>query len=75
MPAMTHKAGCYAEFVALPAEGLAPAPEKADTIAEEMIAVQGKPAELGGYFRPDADKTSAVMRPSETLNGIIAKLG
>ena len=49
--------------------------EKADTIAEEMIAVQGKPAELGGYFRPDADKTSAVMRPSETLNGIIAKLG
>ena len=49
--------------------------EKADTIAEEMIAVQGKPAELGGYFRPDADKTSAAMRPSETLNGIIAKLG
>ena len=49
--------------------------EKADTIAEEMIAVQGSPVELGGYFRPDADKTSAVMRPSETLNGIIAKLG
>ena len=49
--------------------------EKADTIAEEMIAVQGKPADLGGYYRPDADKTSAVMRPSETLNGIIAKLG
>ena len=49
--------------------------EKADTIAEEMIAVQGKPVDLGGYFRPDADKTSAVMRPSETLNGIIAKLG
>ena len=49
--------------------------EKADTIAEEMIAVQGKPAELGGYYRPDPDKTSAVMRPSETLNGIIAKLG
>ena len=40
-----------------------------------MIAVQGSPVELGGYFRPDADKTSAVMRPSETLNGIIAKLG
>ena len=49
--------------------------EKADTIAAEMIAVQGKPAELGGYYRPDPDKTSAVMRPSETLNGIIAKLG
>ena len=49
--------------------------EKADTIAEEMIAVQGSPVELGGYFRPDADKTSAVMRPSETLNAIIAKLG
>lgn len=41
MPSMTHKAGCYAEFVALPAEGLAPAPEKADTIALAGTALAG----------------------------------
>jgi isocitrate dehydrogenase len=33
--------------------------------------VQGKTADLGGYYRPDAAKTSAVMRPSATLNSII----
>ena len=49
--------------------------EKADVIAEELIGVQGSPVDLGGYFRPDADKTSAVMRPSATLNEIVAKLG
>ncbi len=49
--------------------------EKADVIAEELVGVQGSPVDLGGYFRPDADKTSAVMRPSATLNEIVAKLG
>ena len=48
--------------------------EKADVIAEEMIAVQGEPADLGGYYRPDADKTEQVMRPSQTLNTIINRL-
>ncbi|KAA1421182.1 NADP-dependent isocitrate dehydrogenase [Nocardioides humilatus] len=40
-------------------------------IAEELIAVQGKPADIGGYYYPDAEKTSKVMRPSATLNEAI----
>ena len=41
------------------------------TIVSELLAVQGSPVEIGGYYRPDAEKASAVMRPSATLNGII----
>jgi isocitrate dehydrogenase len=41
------------------------------TIVEELIAVQGTPADIGGYYRPDAAKTAAVMRPSATLNAAI----
>ena len=37
-------------------------------IAEELLSVQGKPADLGGYYRPDAVKTTAIMRPSKTFN-------
>ena len=47
---------------------------KAEQIDAELIAVQGHPVDLGGYYRPDGSKTSAVMRPSETLNEIIASL-
>ena len=36
-----------------------------------MAAVQGKPADIGGYYKPDAQKTAAVMRPSATLNAIL----
>ncbi|HWU32902.1 MAG TPA: NADP-dependent isocitrate dehydrogenase [Marmoricola sp.] len=43
-------------------------------IAEELIAVQGSPADIGGYYRPDAAKAEAVMRPSKTLNEAIASL-
>ncbi|MCA0290270.1 MAG: NADP-dependent isocitrate dehydrogenase [Actinobacteria bacterium] len=46
-----------------------------DKIAGELLAVQGAPADIGGYYRPDAAKTSAVMRPSETFNAILAGLG
>ena len=41
------------------------------TIVEELIAVQGKPVDLGGYYRPDAAKADAAMRPSATLNDLI----
>jgi isocitrate dehydrogenase len=44
-------------------------------ITWELIAVQGSPVDLGGYYRPDAEKTSAVMRPSTTFNEILARLG
>ena len=45
------------------------------TINEELLAVQGSPAEIGGYYRPDPEKAVAVMRPSATFNQIVSKLG
>jgi isocitrate dehydrogenase len=45
--------------------------ESEAAITGELAAVQGRPADLGGYYHTDADKTAAVMRPSETLNAII----
>ncbi|MDH6135528.1 isocitrate dehydrogenase [Kitasatospora sp. MAA4] len=44
-------------------------------IVDELIAVQGSPVDIGGYYQPDAAKASAVMRPSKTLNEAIATLG
>jgi isocitrate dehydrogenase len=40
-------------------------------IAAELIAAQGKPVDLGGYYQPDQGKTSKAMRPSATLNAIV----
>jgi isocitrate dehydrogenase len=40
-------------------------------INAELLAAQGKPVDMGGYYRPDAKKTEAAMRPSPTLNAII----
>ncbi|MCD2118577.1 MULTISPECIES: NADP-dependent isocitrate dehydrogenase [Rhodococcus] len=37
------------------------------TIVRELNEVQGAPVDIGGYYRPDRDKTVAVMRPSRTL--------
>ena len=45
-----------------------------EAIDAELIAVQGSPADIGGYYRPDGDKAAAVMRPSETFNRILASL-
>ncbi|MFL9843886.1 NADP-dependent isocitrate dehydrogenase [Flavobacterium rhizosphaerae] len=45
-----------------------------EKINAELIGAQGKPQEIGGYYHPDFDKTDAAMRPSETLNKILAKL-
>lgn len=41
-------------------------------IVAELIAVQGKPADIGGYYQPDDAKASAALRPSATLNQILA---
>ncbi|WP_328886061.1 NADP-dependent isocitrate dehydrogenase [Streptomyces sp. NBC_00316] len=49
--------------------------EQEQTIVDELIAVQGSPVDLGGYYRPDAAKASAAMRPSATFNEAIASLG
>lgn len=43
-------------------------------IVAELNAVQGKPVDIGGYYHADADKVSQVMRPSATLNAIIASV-
>jgi isocitrate dehydrogenase len=40
-------------------------------IAGELIAAQGKPVDMGGYYRPDDQKASRAMRPSPTLNAIV----
>lgn len=48
--------------------------ENADKINDELIAAQGHPADIGGYYRPNVEKTYAVMRPSQTLNQIIGQL-
>ncbi len=44
------------------------------TIISELLAVQGSPVDLGGYYRTDAAKVAAVMRPSATLNKAIDAL-
>jgi isocitrate dehydrogenase len=41
-------------------------------IVEELASVQGKAVDIGGYFQPDLAKLDAVMRPSKTLNGVLA---
>jgi isocitrate dehydrogenase len=43
-------------------------------IVSELIAVQGKPADIGGYYQPDNAKASAALRPSQTLNAALATL-
>ncbi len=44
--------------------------EHKDQILAELMAVQGKGIDLGGYYQPDMDKITAAMRPSQTLNKI-----
>ena len=44
-------------------------------IVEELIAVQGKPVEIGGYYRPNEALVEKAMRPSATLNEALASLG
>ena len=48
--------------------------ENEAAISAELLAVQGKPVDMGGYYHPDIDKTSKAMRPSPTLNAIIDSL-
>ncbi len=42
-----------------------------DKIVAELAAVQGKPADIGGYYAVDPAKVEAVMRPSSTLNAAL----
>jgi isocitrate dehydrogenase len=46
--------------------------ENEQQIVAEFKAVQGKPADIGGYYRVDPEKCKAVMRPSATFNAALA---
>ena len=48
--------------------------ENEEQIVKEMVAVQGSPTDIGGYYNPDFSKASAAMRPSATFNDILEKL-
>jgi len=48
--------------------------DSAAKIDAELIAAQGKPVDVGGYYRPDFAKADAAMRPSPTLNQIISSM-
>ena len=48
--------------------------ENESKINEELIGAQGKPQDIGGYYRPDQKLTDAAMRPSRTLNEILNTL-
>ncbi len=52
---------------------LAAALEESESLIEgELLAAQGQPSDLGGYYLPDEDKANALMRPSARWNGILA---
>ncbi|MFC8829940.1 NADP-dependent isocitrate dehydrogenase [Streptomyces sp. NPDC057137] len=67
----TEDAQLAGAFAAL-AETLA---EQEQTIVAELLAVQGAPVDIGGYYQPDPAKAEAVMRPSKTFNQAISTLG
>ena len=49
--------------------------EQERVIVDELVAVQGSPADIGGYYQPDPARAQAVMRPSATFNEALAGLG
>jgi len=65
--AQTEDAELAASFAKL-AEGLAANEQK---IVDELIACQGSPVDMGGYFQPDDAKVEKLMRPSATLNTLL----
>ena len=67
LAAQNEDAGLKAEFAPV-AEALA---KNEEAIVAELIAVQGQPVDIGGYYQPDDKLASAAMRPSATLNGIL----
>ncbi|GAA2456789.1 NADP-dependent isocitrate dehydrogenase [Streptomyces pulveraceus] len=49
--------------------------EQEQTIVDELVAVQGSPVDIGGYYQPDPAKAAAVMRPSATFVEAISAIG
>jgi isocitrate dehydrogenase len=48
--------------------------EAEDAVVEELLSVQGRPVDIGGYYRPDEALTTEVMRPSKTFNEALTVL-
>jgi isocitrate dehydrogenase len=71
LAAQTSDAELAAEFQPI-ASALAAEEKK---IVEELIAVQGKAVDIGGYYNPDNQLATAALRPSATFTNILAKLG
>ncbi|HEV2719326.1 MAG TPA: NADP-dependent isocitrate dehydrogenase [Thermoanaerobaculia bacterium] len=67
----TRDAGLKAKFNTIAAQLMA----NEAAINAELLAAQGKPVDMGGYYQPDADKVSRAMRPSATFNAIIDGIG
>jgi isocitrate dehydrogenase len=70
LAAQTDDAELAAAFAPIAAELAA----NEQTIVDELLAVQGRPADIGGYYAPDAEKATAIMRPSPTFNAAIDAL-
>ncbi|MGW2706790.1 NADP-dependent isocitrate dehydrogenase [Streptomyces sp. NPDC001340] len=70
LAAQTDDADLAKAFAAF-AESLA---ANEQTIVDELLAVQGSPADIGGYYQPEKAKADAVMRPSATWNEALASL-
>ncbi len=70
MAAQADDTDLAAKFVPV-AAALSSAEEQ---ILAELIDCQGSPVDIGGYYHPDEDRTSAAMRPSKTLNEALATL-
>jgi isocitrate dehydrogenase len=70
LAAQDADAGLKATFAPL-AQALAGNEQK---IVEELVAVQGKPVDIGGYYRPDTARLSQAMRPSPTFNAALQTL-
>ncbi|MFM0095311.1 NADP-dependent isocitrate dehydrogenase [Paraburkholderia nemoris] len=67
LAAQTEDAALQAQFAGV-AKAMA---ENEAKIIEELGAAQGKPVDIGGYYRPNVELTSKAMRPSATLNKIV----
>jgi isocitrate dehydrogenase len=70
LAAQTSDAALAATFKPI-AEALTANEQK---IVSELLAVQGSKADVGGYFKPDHAKADAALRPSATLNAILAQI-
>ena len=70
LAAQTADAALAAKFAPLAAKLAA----EESTIVAEFTAVQGQPADIGGYYAPEVAKVTEVMRPSATFNAALATL-